>query len=131
MLMMLGAANRDDTRFERPDEWDLDREPQPHLAFGWGRHLCLGMHLARLELEIGIAAVLERLAAVSEAEAQAKHAALLRVRDAFVVRAGDPGPTAPDYVLGEACEAARRSAALDRAVPTVVVGGEHARCHLG
>ena len=78
-----------------------------------------------------MAAVLERLAAVSEAEAQAKHAALLRVRDAFVVRAGDPGPTAPDYVLGEACEAARRSAALDRAVPTVVVGGEHARCHLG
>jgi cytochrome P450 len=61
MLMMLGAANRDETRFERPDEWDLDREPQTHLAFGWGRHLCLGMHLARLELEIGIGAVLERL----------------------------------------------------------------------
>jgi cytochrome P450 len=61
MLMMLGAANRDDARFERPDEWDLDRAPAPHLAFGWGRHLCLGMHLARLELRVGIGAVLERL----------------------------------------------------------------------
>jgi len=61
MLMMLGAANRDDARYERPDEWDLDRPQKSHLAFGWGRHLCLGMHLARLELEIGIGAVLERL----------------------------------------------------------------------
>lgn len=60
--MMVGAANRDERAFDRPDEWDLDRgEEIGHLAFGWGRHVCLGMHLARLELQVGVNAVLDRL----------------------------------------------------------------------
>ncbi len=61
MLLVLSSANRDGQRYPDADAWDLDREPQPHLAFGWGRHLCLGMHLARLELAVGIGAVLDRL----------------------------------------------------------------------
>jgi len=61
LLLLTGSANRDDARWDRPDEWDLDRPDQSHLAFGWGRHLCLGMHLARLELRVGIATLLERL----------------------------------------------------------------------
>lgn len=61
VLLVLGSANRDESRWSRPSEWDLDREEQGHLAFGWGRHLCLGIHLARLELEVGIGAVLDRL----------------------------------------------------------------------
>jgi cytochrome P450 len=61
LLLLTGSANRDDARYERPDTWDLDRPEQPHLAFGWGRHLCLGMHLARLELRVGIATLLARL----------------------------------------------------------------------
>ncbi|MDG2304296.1 MAG: cytochrome P450 [Candidatus Binatia bacterium] len=60
--MMVGASNRDEQHFEEPDEWNLDRPEQPgHLSFGWGRHLCLGMHLARLELLVGVNAVLDRL----------------------------------------------------------------------
>ena len=61
LLLLTGSANRDEARWDRPDEWDLDRPDQSHLGFGWGRHLCLGMHLARLELRVGIATLLERL----------------------------------------------------------------------
>jgi len=61
LLLLTGSANRDEARWEHPDEWDLDRPEQSHLAFGWGRHLCLGMHLARLELRVGIATLLARL----------------------------------------------------------------------
>lgn len=56
-----GSANRDERRWDHTDQWDLDRDPLPHLAFGTGRHQCLGMHLARVELEVGINAVLDRL----------------------------------------------------------------------
>jgi cytochrome P450 len=61
LLLLTGCANRDEARWERPDEFDLDRPEQTHLAFGWGRHLCLGMHLARLELRVGIGTLLARL----------------------------------------------------------------------
>ena len=56
-----GAANRDPDRWDEPDRFDLDREPVAHLAFGTGPHQCLGMHLARVELEAGVNAVLDRL----------------------------------------------------------------------
>jgi len=61
LLVMTSSANRDESHYERADEWDLDRPPENHLYFGTGRHQCLGMHLARLELRIGLDAVLERL----------------------------------------------------------------------
>ena len=61
VLLVVGSANRDESRWQRSSEWDLDREERSHLAFGWGRHLCLGIHLARLELEVGLGAVLDRL----------------------------------------------------------------------
>jgi cytochrome P450 len=55
------SADRDGSRWHHADTWDIDREPLPHLGFGGGVHQCLGMHLARLELEIGLAAILDRL----------------------------------------------------------------------
>ena len=57
----MGSANRDETQFDRPDEFIVDRDPNPHLAFGNGIHFCLGAPLARLEGKIVLSAVLERL----------------------------------------------------------------------
>ena len=57
----LGAANRDDSRWEQPDEFDLFREPKPHLAFAYGAHTCLGMHLARMETRVVVNGLLDRL----------------------------------------------------------------------
>ena len=59
--LSLGAANRDPARWERPDEYDISRPPKPTLGFGGGPHVCLGMHLARVEINVGIGALLERL----------------------------------------------------------------------
>jgi len=61
ILALVGSANRDEAHYGAPDEWDPHREPKPHVAFGTGIHQCLGMHLARLELRIGLDAVLTRL----------------------------------------------------------------------
>lgn len=59
--VITGSANHDETRYERAEEFDLDRPAQNHLAFGTGQHQCLGMHLARLELRVGLDAILQRL----------------------------------------------------------------------
>lgn len=59
--LCLGAGNRDPERWERPDEYDLYRPLKPSLAFGGGPHICLGMHVARAEMTVGISALLDRL----------------------------------------------------------------------
>lgn len=48
----LGAANRDPARWPAPDRFDLLRAPKPHIAFALGPHVCLGMHLARMETRV-------------------------------------------------------------------------------
>jgi len=57
----LGVANRDETRFPDPDRFDIHRPEQQHLAFAFGPHMCLGMHLARMEMRLVLNAVLDRL----------------------------------------------------------------------
>jgi cytochrome P450 len=47
--MNLGSANHDAARWDRPEEFDVFRDRKPHIGFGHGAHVCLGMHLARLE----------------------------------------------------------------------------------
>jgi len=56
----LAAANRDPSRWERPDEFDPFRPLKPHIGFGHGPHTCLGMHVARAEMTAGIGALLDR-----------------------------------------------------------------------
>jgi len=62
---VLAAANRDPGRFDDPERFDVERyarepAPPPHLSFGGGTHLCLGAHLARLETQLTIGALVER-----------------------------------------------------------------------
>ena len=59
-LFSVASANRDAEVFERPDEFELDRPLRASLAFGAGPHHCLGLHLARAELETALAALLAR-----------------------------------------------------------------------
>jgi cytochrome P450 len=59
--LCIGAANRDPARWERPDEYDIFRQSRPSFAFGSGAHVCLGMHVARAEMTVGIGALLDRL----------------------------------------------------------------------
>jgi cytochrome P450 family 142 subfamily A polypeptide 1 len=52
VILMYQSANRDERVFESPDEFRVDRDPNPHVGFGIGPHLCLGANLARLEIQI-------------------------------------------------------------------------------
>ena len=60
ILLSFPSANRDETRFERPDEVVIDRERNRHMAFGVGLHRCLGSNLARMELRVALEAWLAR-----------------------------------------------------------------------
>jgi pimeloyl-[acyl-carrier protein] synthase len=60
VMTILGAANRDPEVFKDPDRFDITRRPNPHLAFGAGRHTCLGSWFAKLQAKIGIRAFLDR-----------------------------------------------------------------------
>lgn len=59
--LAVGAANRDPARWDLPDEFDPSRKMRPSLAFGQGSHICLGMHVARAEMNVAISALLDRL----------------------------------------------------------------------
>jgi cytochrome P450 len=49
MMLSLGSANHDEARWDEPEKFDIFRERKPHIGFAHGAHVCLGMHLARLE----------------------------------------------------------------------------------
>ena len=57
----IGAANHDETRWDHPHDFDLFRPVIPHISFGVGPHMCLGMHLARMEMGTAVSVLLDRL----------------------------------------------------------------------
>jgi cytochrome P450 len=59
--LVVAAADRDPSRWERPGEFDIFRPQLPHLAFGTGNHVCLGIHFARMELRVALEQILDRL----------------------------------------------------------------------
>jgi cytochrome P450 len=54
VVLLIGAANRDERQFPDPDRFDLERDAERHLAFGYGVHFCLGASLARLEARVAL-----------------------------------------------------------------------------
>ncbi len=80
LLPMVGAANRDPAQFSEPDELDLARSPNRHLAFGRGIHFCLGAPLSRLEGEIAFGALLDRFPQLRVAEDGVERSGTLLLR---------------------------------------------------
>ncbi len=61
VLCSRSSANHDENVFANPDELDFGRDPNPHVAFGYGPHFCLGANLARMELQVALGTILSRL----------------------------------------------------------------------
>jgi cytochrome P450 len=61
LMLCYASGNRDEAVFEDPDHFHVDRKPNKHLAFGYGAHLCLGQHLAKMEMRILWEELLPRL----------------------------------------------------------------------
>ncbi len=80
VLVFLGSANRDETVFEEPDAFRLDRGTNRHVAFGMGIHYCVGAPLARLEGEVALRELLPRITRVR----------VLPDQDAALLRPGGP-----------------------------------------
>jgi cytochrome P450 family 142 subfamily A polypeptide 1 len=82
LLLLYPAANRDEAVFEDPERFDIDRQPNDHVAFGFGAHFCLGNRLARMELSV----MFDRL--------------LTRLPDLALATDGEPPKRAANFVSG-------------------------------
>ena len=61
LLLMYPSANRDPEQFDDPDVYDVEREKNQHVAFGWGTHFCLGASVARLEIRLMFEELMKRM----------------------------------------------------------------------
>jgi cytochrome P450 len=61
IALLIGAANRDERKYVDPDRYDMFRSQRQHVGFGFGVHVCLGMHLARMESRVAINTLFDRL----------------------------------------------------------------------
>jgi cytochrome P450 len=60
VFIFVASANHDERRYDEPERFDISRPSIPHLAFGSGPHVCLGMHLTRVESHAALEQLLER-----------------------------------------------------------------------
>jgi 4-methoxybenzoate monooxygenase (O-demethylating) len=87
VLLLLASANRDETRWERPDELDITRRVSGHIGFGTGIHGCVGQMVARLEAEAVLAALSARVASIEiTGEAAYRDSSGLRALSSLPVR---------------------------------------------
>ena len=78
ILLMYPSANRDADVFADPDAFKVDRDPNPHVAFGIGNHFCLGANLARMEIRVMLEEILNRMPDMEYADGPPKtHPSLL------------------------------------------------------
>ena len=61
LLLMYASANRDEELFDNPDDFDVERQHNHHVAFGFGTHFCLGSSLARIEIRVMFEELLRRI----------------------------------------------------------------------
>jgi cytochrome P450 len=88
LALLFGSANRDPDAFADPDRLDVGRDPNPHVSFGAGIHYCLGAPLARMELAISFATILDRLPGLElDAEPEWKPGYIMRGLRELRVRA--------------------------------------------
>lgn len=59
--LCIGSANRDESRWDRPEEFDIFRKWIPHITFAAGEHTCMGLHLARMEMRVALECLLDRV----------------------------------------------------------------------
>lgn len=103
VVSWLVSANRDESIFADGDRFDIGRSPNPHLAYSTGEHSCIGRHLARLEIQLALNAVMRnmpdlRIAGDYEWLHSTNHTALKSLPVAFTARtlSADAGPGGPD-----------------------------------
>ncbi|MDX3234692.1 cytochrome P450 [Streptomyces sp. ME03-5709C] len=95
LVLLIGAANRDPSRYRGPDEFDPSRPDIRPLSFGAGPHICLGSQLARLEATVAFEQLVgRRLAAAPEGVRQRRERLVLRGYEGFPIL----GPTVPERV---------------------------------
>ena len=70
MILWIGSANHDENVFHDSAHFDISRDPNRHLSFGFGNHFCLGANLARLEAHIGLEALLDRTKSFERSDAE-------------------------------------------------------------
>nr|WP_087992864.1 cytochrome P450 [Bacillus subtilis] len=80
IYLLLGAANRDPNIFTQADVFDITRSPNPHLSFGHGHHVCIGSSLARLEAQIAIHTLMQRMTGLKLAVSECRYRPLFGFR---------------------------------------------------
>jgi cytochrome P450 len=86
VLVLFGSANRDERRYPDPDRFDITRDARDHLGFGHGVHRCAGGHLAQLELEALLGALVARVRRIEVGEPEVLMSNVLRGWRSFTAR---------------------------------------------